>query len=653
MKRCPECRKDYFDDSLLYCLDDGAQLVAGSVTDEPATAILSGDPVSNEDLTRQISADVTATRASSVTFRLPAFLSNERLPWVAAMTMALIAAAFAYAYFGRHADTSAMAARLSFQPPGDLSFNDAQADSAVISPDGKKIAFSAMDANGKAFLYYRELDSIEVKQLPGSENPLEPFWSPDSRSIGYGSNGKLKRSDLSGGTAQVICDAARLVGGTWNNDGVIIFGPDYRTTLVQVPATGGEPKSIAKAVENPETEQDRYPYFLPDGHHFLFAVDQDGLWSGSLDSPEAKKVVPEYSRFAYAPQGYLLFNHNDAVVAQAFDAASLTVSGDAVPIIPQQSGRISSTRISVSDGGILLWQPLWEREYQLVWFDREGKQIGGIDTPAKVFVGEDPYLSPDGKRLAVKRENDLWVTDLQKGGSLRVTSSFSQTPIWSPDGSRLVYSGAGSGGGGGITMKASNGIGDPETLLEGANFPSDWSSDGRFILFLHRGVKTRMDVWALPTFGDKKEFPVLNSQFNEQTPHISPNGRWLAYNSDETGNGEIYVQSFSSDGKLGSDKKRISINGGVYPVWRHDGNELFFVAGNGEMMAATVKTAGTEFEFDPPKPLFKTRMLQYVTAFHEFDVSPDGQRFLIGTLIGDSKALPPIVILNWIGLLKK
>jgi len=647
MKRCPECRKDYFDDGLLYCLDDGAPLVPGRVVDEPATAILSGDSISSEDLTRQISASTTTERSNSVTFSLPAFLSREKLPWLAAILMALIAAAFAYAYFNRHADNSSMAVRLSFSLPANLSFNDVQYDSAVVSPDGKRVAFSATDSGGKQWLYVRELDSTEAKQLPGSENPLEPFWSPDSKAIGYGSNGKLKRSDLSGGSAQVICDAARLVGGTWNKDGVIVFVPDYRTILVQVPAQGGEPKPIAKATDNPETEQDRYPYFLPDGRHFLFTLDSKGIWAGSLDSPDVKQIVPDTSRFAYARQGYLLFNRNEAVVALSFNASTLNVSGEPVTIIPDQTGRVASTRISVSDGGILLWQPLWERQYQLLWFDREGKQIGAVDTPSNVFVGEDPRLSPDGKHLVVKRDNYLWVSDLEKGGALRITSDFSQGPIWSPDGSRIAYSSTP-----GLAQKASNGVGEAELLTEGPRFPSCWSPDGRFILFLYRGVKTRMDIWALPTFGDKKEFPVLNSQFNEQTPSLSPNGRWLAYYSDETGNGEIYVQSFSADGKLGSDKKVISTNGGVYPVWGHDGKELFFIGGDRQMMAAKVKTDDKEFEFEPPKALFKTRMLAWVGNFHEFDVSPDGQRFLIGSLIGESKAPPPTFIWNWPSLLK-
>ena len=202
-------------------------------------------------------------------------------------------------------------------------------------------------------------------------------------------------------------------------------------------------------------------------------------------------------------------------------------------------------------------------------------------------------------------------------------------------------------------MKDANGSGDAETLQRRTAFPAAWSPDGRFIIFMERGVKTRADLWALPMFGDKKEYPLLNSPFDEQTPQFSPDGRWLAYSTDETGNYEIYVQPFSADGKLGADKKRVSTNGGKYPVWRRDGSELFFIAADGQMMSSAVKTGGTEFEFAAPRSLFKTRMLAHIPNFHEYDVSPDGQRFLIGTLIGEPKAAPPTVILNWTADLKK
>ncbi|HSU26667.1 MAG TPA: hypothetical protein VLI65_11835, partial [Pyrinomonadaceae bacterium] len=383
MKRCPECRKDYFDDSLLYCLDDGAQLVSGSVTDEPATAILSVHPVSNEDLTEQVAGDSTTTRPNSLTFSLPSFLSNEKVPWIAAILMALVATAFAYVYFNRHVDGGETAARLSFQPPAELSFNDVQPDWAVISPDGKKVAFSAA-SNGKNMLYVRDLDSEEVKLLPGAENPIEPFWSPDSRSVAYGSNGKLKRSDLNAGNAQVLCDAARMVGGSWSKDGVIVFVPDYRTTLVQVLAKGGEPTPVVMDVDN-DVRDHRYPYFLPDGRHFLFYRGLSGVWVGSLDSREVKQILPDKTGAVYA-QGWLVFIRNESLVAQTFDASKLELSGEAVPLIAGQKSWINNFRYSASNTGVLVWQGVWARNYQLIWFDREGKQVGTVENAAPVAV---------------------------------------------------------------------------------------------------------------------------------------------------------------------------------------------------------------------------------------------------------------------------
>ena len=304
MKRCPECRKDYLDDSLLYCLDDGTPLVQGSVSDEPATAILSGLGVphsggqSSEDATMTLKADDTAAQKTKGTSRLSMLFSRERLPWIAAGLFALIAVAAIGYTFSDRSSANEKAVRLSFEPPAELSFNDVQPDSAVISPDGQKVAFSAT-TNGKNMLYVRELDSAEAKLLPGSENPLEPFWSPDSRSIAYGSNGKLKRSDVAGGgNAQVLCEAARVVGGTWSKDGTIVFVPDYRTTLVQVSAQGGEPKPVVINTDDNYVERHRFPHFLPDGRHFLFVRELKGIWAGSLDSLEIKQVLPDSSPVA-------------------------------------------------------------------------------------------------------------------------------------------------------------------------------------------------------------------------------------------------------------------------------------------------------------------------------------------------------------------
>ncbi|HMQ02591.1 MAG TPA: hypothetical protein PKD26_01570 [Pyrinomonadaceae bacterium] len=662
MKRCPECRKDYLDDTLLYCLDDGTALVQGTVSgsaDEPATAILSGDRISDEDLTKQLQSDGTKSRSKSITFSLPAFLAGQKLPWVVAAILALVAALFAYGYFKGSANGDSKPVMASFEPPPELAFNDTQPDAAVISPDGEKIAFTATSADGKSMLYVRSLDSPEVKLLPGSENALEPFWSPDSRSIAYGSNGKLKRSDLTGTSAQVLCDSARLVGGTWSKDGIIIFGPDYDKELLQVSAKGGEPTPLDTA----EPVRSRHPYFLPDGRHFIFPKPRAGLWAGSLDSPKITQIAAEQrSPTVYTPPGWLIFFQNDVLMAQAFDAEKLAVTGEPIPLLTGLKSPPNARRFSVSDNGVILSAGMWQPTYQLVWYDREGKQTGAIDAPMKVTVGQSPMLSPDGKRLVVRRiqgqaeftaggaNSNIWVVDLEKGGSgLRLTNTFSQMPVWSPDGTRILHNAGNS-----IVVRSATGSGDAETLVPRTAFPTAWSPDGRFIFFTERGVKTRMDIWALPLFGDKKEYLLLNSAFDEQNPQLSPDGRWLAYTSDETGTPEVYVKPFLADGKLGPDKKLISTKGGKLPIWRRDGGELFFIASDASMMAASVKSGGTEFQFDAPKPLFKTRTLSLEGAiFHEYDVSPDGQRFLIGTIIADSKGPSPTLILNWTALLNK
>lgn len=627
------------DDSLLYCLDDGTPLVQGSVADEPATAILPGESIRSEAGTQVFDAQKTD---GSIGSRL-----TKYLPWLAAGVFAMVSLVL-LALFLKTGSNSAETRRLSFAAPPDLSFNDVQPDWAVISPDGLKVAFNAISEDGKNRLYVRELNSAEAKLLPASDNPIEPFWSPDSKSIAYGSNGKLKRSELSGGNPQVLCDAARVVAGTWSKNGVIVFVPDYRRTVMQVSAQGGEPRAALAVEFDTAEERHRYPYFLPDGRTFLFYRELKGIWAGTLDSPDFRQILPDNSPVVYSPEGWLIFVRNDALVAQAFDAGSLTLSGEPLPIITDQKNDPGLRRFSVSDTGVLLWQGQWQRDYQLIWHDREGKQIGTVDAPMKVGVGQDPHISPDGKRLAVKRDQNLWIIDLEKGTGQRITTTFAQHPVWSPDGTRIVASTTP-----GMAVINANGSGEPELLLSGPRFPREWTSDGRFILYVYRGVKSRLDMYALPLFGERKEMLLLESPFDEQQPQLSPDGKWLIYSTDDTGDYEIYVRSFSEDAKLGSEKVRLSTASGRSPVWRRDGRELFFVTSDGTLMSAEIKSGGANFQFSSPKPLFKTRMVGWFGNVHEYDVSPDGQRILIGTLVGDSKAPPPTVIMNWTKALKK
>jgi dipeptidyl aminopeptidase/acylaminoacyl peptidase len=346
----------------------------------------------------------------------------------------------------------------------------------------------------------------------------------------------------------------------------------------------------------------------------------------------------------------LLYVRNQVIVAQEFDAGSLQLSDEPAPIatgtIVNATGQV---RFSVSNTGVLIFQGRWERAYQLVWFDREGKQIGAIGKPELRRTGQEPHISPDGKRLVVKRDG-IWTSDLNGENAIKLGGQ--QFPVWSPDGSRVVFNG-GIQDKGGIVERAANGVGEPELLLEGAVFAKAISPDGRFLIYMYRGVKTRADVWVLPRTGSSKPFPILQTVADEQGPELSPDGRWLAYISDEAGSYEIYVQSFTAEGKLGAERKRISTNGGIVPNWSSDGKELFYVDGDGRMMAVAVNTSGGEFQTGTPTALFQTRMFDDADVFHEFAVSHDGQRFLVGTLIGDTKSPRPTVILNWPAALKK
>ena len=601
---------------------------------------------SGSGLTSAATAAVTETKRSAW----------RGIPWLTAALFAILTIILGLAYFTGSSKDQPQAIRLSFEPPANLSFNDVQADWAVISPDGQKIAFDALSSDGKYMLYVSDLNSGEARMMPGSDNPLAPFWSPDSRSIAYGSLGKLKRSDLSGGNAQVLCDAARLTAGAWNKNGDIIFGSDYGSAMFRVSANGGEPQQITFQAETGDGQHSGGT-FLPDGRRFLFnrsaiSAELRGLWIGSLDSKEIKRVLSENLTVRFAPPDWLIMVRNQVLVAQKIDLNTLELKGDPIPIITQPENAASApARFSVSENGVLVWQGEWKREYQLLWWDRQGKQVGAIGQPEFVSGGQEPRLSPDGKRLALRR-NGIWITDLAGENGIKL-SAFGQLPTWSPDGSRLAYNGRVEEVGAGIFERAASGVGDPQLLLAGVVFPKVWTPDGRFLLYMMRGPKTRSDIWALPSFGERTPFPLLNSKADENTPLMSANGRWIAYLSDESGSSELYVQSFNADGKPGSDRKRISANGANSLVWSRDGKELFFIGRDRQLMATTVKTDGPEFEFTPPVALFKTRTIYQYGAFQDFDVSADRQRFLIGTLIGDPKSPNPTVILNWTGALKK
>ncbi len=601
----------------------------------------------------------SASNSLAAADSLPAYTGSGWRTRIWMITACMLGLAISAAYFNR-IPSNPHAVRLAFVPPEGLAFDNGLDDYVIVSPDGQKLAFTGRSADGKRQLWVRPIGATEAQALPDTEDAQHPFWSPDSRSIGFGAHGKLKRIDLAGGRPQTLCDASRFNGGSWSRADVTLFSPSEKEGLFQIPATGGEARQVT--IPGPAHGEGfhLYPRFLPDGRHFLYRLvglaSEQKVLAGSLDSKEVKQVLTNAAPAVYALPGWLLFVRDGALVAQAFDADRLELKGEALLLTqPTNTANVFGVPLSVSDNGVLIWQGNRQREYQLVWFDRAGKQAGTVGAAMKVTAGQAPRLAPDGKRVVIQRRDpqltnsDIWVIDLERNLPTRLTSHprADEYPIWSPDGSRVVFR-AFRNGPPDLYQKAASGVGAEELLLKDANTPTDWSQDGRFILYSPIGDRTRQEVWVLPLPVGPPPYQLLNAAFDVRHAQLSPDEHWLAYVSDESGSYEVYVQPFTAEGKLGSDKKRISTSGGSHPRFRRDGQELFYVATDGQMMAVKINV-GT---FETPKSLFKTRLLTgIIPPAIEYDVTADGQRFLIGTQVGE--ATPVSVILDWTDLLKK
>ena len=530
----------------------------------------------------------------------------------------------------------------------------------AISPDGERVAFVASSVDGKTLLWVRSLDAITAQNLPGTEGATSPFWSPDSRSLGFFAGGNLKKIDLSGGPPITLCDAPDNRGGSWSRDGVIVFAPTNISALQKVSASGGAPSAVT-ALAPGELGHIR-PSFLPDGRHILYSTiaPRSGsggpIYLGSLDSAERKTLLNATSANALYTQGNLLFLRETTLVAQPFDARRLELTGDTFPIAGQI--RISGSMqpyayFSASENGALAYQMGAETaNSRLVWFDRTGKQLGVLGDSAAY---SDLELSPDGKRAAVSipdegKGRNIWIYDIPRGLRTRFTFDPSDqfTSIWSPDGNRIVFNSRRKGSLD-LYQKSASGTGVEETLIEDNvdKFPMSWSPDGKMILYVSSGPSRGNDLFVLPLTGDRKPSPFLQSQFSEPDARISPDGRWVAYRSNESGRNEIYVASFPGPGG----KWQVSTAGGAFPRWRHDGSEIFYLAPDGKLMAASINGKGTGFEVAAVKPLFATRI--GTGGNYRYDVSADGQRFLIDTITEQEASMPITIVLNWNAGLKK
>ena len=526
----------------------------------------------------------------------------------------------------------------------------------TISPDGRMIVFQAT-TEGTRGLFLRTIDSINVQRLAGTEDGYLPFWSPDNRYIGFFSNNRLKKVDLNGGSPQILCDAGSGFGGTWNRDGMILFGSEGHG-LQRVSAAGGTATIVLPLdAEHKELDHD-FPVFLPDGRHFLYyswkgnrgAIE---IYVGSLDGSR-KMLFRNDSNVAYVAPGYLLFARENTLMAQMFDTSKLELIGDAFPVMENVafSGANSYSHFSVSDNGTLVFWKGSDVGRQLAWFDRTGKQIATVGPPGTY---NDIMLSPDGTRAAIQKidggNSDIWIMDLIRGVPLRFTFSpnSEDNPSWSPDGNFLIYT-SNMEGKTVFFRKNSSGAGSEERIYETSSAiddGTDWAADGKNLLFEDVGDKTLGDIWVLPLDGSAKARPVLQSEFAEFHGRLSPDAHWIAYASIESGRPEIYVQSFPPAGG----KWQVSTGGGAQPRWRHDGKELYFMSPDRKIMAVDVK-AGTTFEMGTPKPLFQTRVTNF-TSPNRYDVTADGQRFLVNSSVEENSRNPLVVILNWVAGIKK
>jgi serine/threonine protein kinase/Tol biopolymer transport system component len=585
------------------------------------------------------------------------------LAWIVASALLVALAAVSLLHF-RETPPERNVINATILPPAKASFDFATGFNVpALSPDGRRVVFGAREADGKTQLWTHSLDSPAAQPLAGTENARFPFWSPDSQSVGFFADGKLKRMEVAGGPALTLAEAPDGIGGSWSPDGVIVFAPSSIGPLQRVAAAGGAP-ILATTLHGTNDFSHRFPWFLPDGRHFLFE-DQTQFGSndvtlqiGTLDSNEVKTVGPSNSNGLYS-SGYLLYLRESTLVSQPFDVTRLAITGEAVPVAEQVRSELYLGGVaglfSVSQAGLLAYQAgAGAGGQRLTWFDRTGKPVGSVGDASDFFALE---LSPDHKSLADTRlgQNvDLWIYDVARGLPKRFTFSPARDrqAIWSPDGGTIVYQ-SNPKGVADLYRKAADGTMTEELLYaDGAEkVATSWSPDGKFLLFFRLDSKTQRDIWVLPLEGGPagapaKPIPWLVTPFNERFPRFSPDGRWVAYESDDWQRFEIYVAPFKGPGGT----RQISTGGGMYPRWRADGKEIFYVGANGTLMAAEVSLRGASLEVDAIRPLG----IPVITGrVYMYDVSSDGQRFLVAAPLEQKSSAPLTLVENWTALLKK
>jgi Tol biopolymer transport system component/tRNA A-37 threonylcarbamoyl transferase component Bud32 len=527
----------------------------------------------------------------------------------------------------------------------------------TVSPDGQHFAYATV-TDGTRALWIRSIASETAQRLTGTDNVNGGIWAPDSQRIAFIADGKLRKVDINSGAVQVICDlpGGQARGFSWNRDGVILIARSDNV-IARVSDSTGEIKPLTALDQSKKETVHAVPEFLPDGNHFIYAIvstvpDNAGIFVGSLDGQTKKRLLPLGPRLegiAYAPQGYLILS-TGAVTVQRFDAQSLTLSGQPVSFS-------DGTLLSVSNNGLMLYRKpaAAPAARQLTWFDRNGKQTGQLGASGNYG---DIQISPNGDRVALDMTDpnmprDVWVMDVARAVLSRVTLEMSDdwNPAWSTDGNRVIFASA-DGNGTHIHTKSYTGAGKEDLVFESTDneIPTDWSPDGRYIPFSRQKKGGGVDLWVLDTMG-KKASPFIESRFDKAQSKISPDGRFLAYTTNDSGTYQIVVQSFPDPT---GGKWQISSQGGIEPKWRHDGRELYYLALDGKLMAVSIKSEKT-LEAGTAMPLFDTPLTYQrgqLPRTHRYDVAPDG-RFLLAVPKATAAAPPIVAVMNWTAGLEK
>jgi len=634
---------------------------------EPLTALRSGLPIALDGIiakamakdpnTRyqhvdELPADLKAlagpgsslSRIASASVIVPPAETKKlvKFPWMMASLFLVCAAVFATLYFLR---PPARENTMRFVIPPENEFSNYS--SVVVSPDGRSLVIGS-EFKSQNLLWLRPLNALEASPLAGTEDGEYPFWSPDSRYIAFFAGGKLKKVAAGGGPSQVLCDAPSTFGGSWSKSNIIIFSAEINQGLMKVSAFGGVPEIMKSQAASGSRFSIRWPIFMPDGNHFLYFLrsfdeGNSSIMAGSLNSPEVRKVMESNNSVIYSKAGYLLFVQESTVMAQPFDADKIKLGAQPVSVAQGVGTRINLNLadFSVSDNGILVYGAGRITKRRLLWFDRAGKEISAIGPKADYF---DVVLSPGNDKVAVQRNSgsnnaDIWILDLLNNIPTRFTinSFIEDDPVWSPDGKTLIFSSPRNGFRD-IYVKPSDGSREEKPLLISPTIkiPTSWSIDGKYLLFTDD-----RDLKILPLEGEEKPLPYLVSKFEEQYAYFSPNGKWVAYTSNESRQWEVFVQAFPKSGG----KWQISQNGGAQPKWARSGKELFYIAPDNTLMSVNVQTDGP-FTAGVPKPVFKTRVDNYQNP-NRYDVSADGKRFLINVPDKQSASSPVIVVVNW------